>query len=315
MKQGIYQRVRAPSERGALMILALATTVAMTLGVHGADDKQSPTMTTDTALLAVVASAVSRPPTTQDQFAVWRDHLVDELNAKDRPGPAVLAIMSHLKDSSGERDFFLLLPVLDHLARQTPDAELIVVLESMLRTTNMEDIDSRSLAMRLINEAIVANRERDPAPKHDMDALLSALDKATQAVDFPHEVAYCIFLNIPSEFYIACVDRAHVNDQEERREARWLVHVVDTIAWRDQHGFRDKISKNDLVDARRQLEALSKAEQWWARAYAAQVIVKLPQLADAGVIERLKRDPNPLVVRLASEVDKRNGRVEKDDKN
>lgn len=80
--------------------------------------------------------------------------------------------------------------------------------------------------------------------------------------------------------------------EEPPRPLLWSDHLVTTVKWRLSHRF---LKKGDLEAARKELDLLSKHEGWYARRYVVEVLRDIPQLGSPAIVERLKKDVDPLV--------------------
>lgn len=80
---------------------------------------------------------------------------------------------------------------------------------------------------------------------------------------------------------------------DRRKPFLWARHVVDDLIWKRNFGFLppDK-PETDVSD---QIRQMADSDQWWARAYAAEIIKEHPELGDAKTTDRLKSDKNNIV--------------------
>jgi len=69
--------------------------------------------------------------------------------------------------------------------------------------------------------------------------------------------------------------------------------------WKKEHDF-PAAAREVEDDARRQLDKLSRMPQPWVRAYVAAILPMHPQFRSAELVDRLKQDSAPVVVRLLS---------------
>jgi hypothetical protein len=86
-------------------------------------------------------------------------------------------------------------------------------------------------------------------------------------------------------------------DSADRRTLALAEHVVSEVLWRQGRNLND--TGEFARAAADQLETLSKFGQWYVRLYVAQVISANPRLAKNDVAERLAKDENALVARVA----------------
>lgn len=76
------------------------------------------------------------------------------------------------------------------------------------------------------------------------------------------------------------------------RPLMWSDHVVQTVKWRLLNRF---LQEGDLEKAQKELDALSRHAGWYARRYVVEVMRDIPKLGTPEILDRLKKDPNPLV--------------------
>lgn len=69
--------------------------------------------------------------------------------------------------------------------------------------------------------------------------------------------------------------------------------VLDQFEWKLRHNLASAADADAL--AIEQLGKLARFEQWWVRLYAAQMLARYPQLRQDAIVERLTKDPDPLV--------------------
>jgi len=85
----------------------------------------------------------------------------------------------------------------------------------------------------------------------------------------------------------------------ELRALVWADHVIHTAKWRIENQF---LQKGDLAKAQKEIDSLSKHEGWYARRYVVEIMRDDPELGAPEILERLKKDLNPLVSEAAKSV-------------
>ena len=88
---------------------------------------------------------------------------------------------------------------------------------------------------------------------------------------------------------------AGIDDLERRgrRAILWAEHVIADVLWKQQHGFLEQHRVEPA--AAHELSLLVTHDRWWARLYAARVMVTSPGFREWEAIERLANDGNALV--------------------
>lgn len=76
------------------------------------------------------------------------------------------------------------------------------------------------------------------------------------------------------------------------RPLMWSDHVIKTVKWRLRNRF---LQDGDLEKAQSVMDDLSKHDGWYARRYVVEVMRNIPKLGTPEILDRLKKDPNPLV--------------------
>jgi hypothetical protein len=76
------------------------------------------------------------------------------------------------------------------------------------------------------------------------------------------------------------------------RPLMWSDHLISTVKWRIRNRF---LEEGDLEKARKELDTLSKHEGWYVRRYVVHVIDDVRQFRTQEIVDRLKKDTNPLV--------------------
>ncbi len=82
-------------------------------------------------------------------------------------------------------------------------------------------------------------------------------------------------------------------ERRERRAILWAEHVIADVLWKQQHGFLEQHRVEPA--AAHELSLLVTHDRWWARLYAARVMVTSPGFREWEAIERLANDGNALV--------------------
>jgi hypothetical protein len=83
------------------------------------------------------------------------------------------------------------------------------------------------------------------------------------------------------------------------RDLVWADHLISTVTWRIFNGF---VQEGDLEKARKEVDRLSKHDGWYARRYVIEVIRAEPKLGTPEIVDRLKKDPHPLVAEAVKHI-------------
>ena len=86
------------------------------------------------------------------------------------------------------------------------------------------------------------------------------------------------------------------NLKEATRPLEWSDHVITTVKWRIEKRF---VQEGDMQKAQKELDDLSKHDGWYARRYVVSIMHGTPKLRVPEIVNRLVKDPNPLVAGAA----------------
>ncbi len=96
----------------------------------------------------------------------------------------------------------------------------------------------------------------------------------------------------PAEAFNMLV-RMYPGDPAHLQEVVWAKHVVDEMLWRKLHRY---LKPGEVPpEVLTQLDKLAKDGGWWVRLYVAEITRQHPELRDASIMERLRKDPIQLV--------------------
>jgi len=79
---------------------------------------------------------------------------------------------------------------------------------------------------------------------------------------------------------------------EKKRELYWAEHVIHDVIWKIHFRF---LKPGDIEAARAELDKLSQVDQWWVKRYVFEMMRREKELRDEKILERLRKDANPLV--------------------
>ncbi len=83
------------------------------------------------------------------------------------------------------------------------------------------------------------------------------------------------------------------SSEPARRELVWAKHVVDEMLWRKLHRY---LKPGEVPpEVLPQLDKLAKDGGWWVRLYVAEITRRNPELQDASIMERLRKDSTQIV--------------------
>lgn len=83
------------------------------------------------------------------------------------------------------------------------------------------------------------------------------------------------------------------------RPLSWSDHIITVAKWRAHMLF---LKEGDLEQARKEMDALSKHEGWYARRYVVEMMRANPTLGTPEIRDRLRKDTNPLVSEAAKKI-------------
>lgn len=174
------------------------------------------------------------------------------------------------------------------------------------------DANSRklsSISANSIIEAVVPYLEtKDIELKKQLLWLLNLIDyRGVQKVDYseyeiyikskkdnlPQTLIQYMYEKLPGEALLTLM-RIYMKEPESREFITQAEQIVDNDI---RKRFFCPVEKRDKVgaEAEKALNDLSKNDQWWVRLYVAEIVGREPVLRSPEILDRLRKDTNPLV--------------------
>jgi len=223
---------------------------------------------------------------------------------EDRPGMRKLFRMAHNEPEVLVRQCIVFLS-----QAHDNDSLLMLVLVGRLGHGNEHPIrgalapllESNEKRVRQLtaNCLTVIDRLGGPTPESNLDSYRKTLSMEKKAP--PAGLINYLNNYYPQSQCLLFFGEVYMDDPTDAliNSLRWSDHVISTVKWRHQYGF---LKKGDLEMAQKEVATLSKHEGWFARRYVVDVINDVSDLGTPEMIERLKKDANPLVSSRAKEV-------------
>ena len=119
-------------------------------------------------------------------------------------------------------------------------------------------------------------------------------------VDPPASLARVLFFCAPRPVlhYYLSASFHEPRGEEKRRGMYWADHVVADVMWKIQFRF---VKPGEVEAAKAQLEKIAQVDHWWAKRYVLEMMRREKELRDEKILERLRKDANPLVSEAAKE--------------
>src|SRR2546421_1997705 len=116
----------------------------------------------------------------------------------------------------------------------------------------------------------------------------------------PATAVRILYQSAPTAAFHFYVERSFQgkNSTEKIREMYWADHVIHDVIWKIQNKFL-KLGETELAIV--QLDRVSQVEGWWAKRYVVEMMRRHKELRNEKILERLRKDQNPLVSKAASE--------------
>jgi hypothetical protein len=109
-------------------------------------------------------------------------------------------------------------------------------------------------------------------------------------------VAYLFTAPTPVFHYYLSRSFNRPDESEKKRELYWAEHVIRDAIWKIHFRFSKPA---DIEAAKAELDKLSQVDQWWVKRYVLEIMRREKELRDEKVLERLRKDANPLVADVA----------------
>jgi hypothetical protein len=174
------------------------------------------------------------------------------------------------------------------------------------------DASSRKLssvsANHIIDAVVPYLETKDPELRKQLLWLLNLIDyRGILKVDYseyelyikskkdnpPQTLIQYMYERLPGEALLTLM-RIYMKEAEVREFIAHAEQVVDNDIRKRYYGPLESRSKVDS-EAIEALNKLSRNDQWWVRLYVAEIIGREPALRSPEIIDRLKKDTNPLV--------------------
>lgn len=214
------------------------------------------------AMKRLTEMASKTPEVLAPQIIYYSLHVKDE-----REGWGILGMMAHFGTNWGPEIRRSIIPFLE-----TDDNNLLREVTIWLSNIDGEFIEARvESTMLYYRETLKAKKEAPP----------------------PGLVNYVYSTN-PSQALLLFDDIYW--KQPWPHNLKWSDHIINIVKWRIRNRY---LQEGDLEKAQKELDGLSKHEGWYARRYVVEVLSASPKLGTADIVNRLKKDPNPLVAEPA----------------
>jgi hypothetical protein len=179
------------------------------------------------------------------------------------------------------------------------DHDANALLRAVAPFADAPDTDSRSVLDQLVLPVVEAT---DRGTGNETSAYKQFLvDCQNSGAPRPDAVIRKMFERQPSKSIMAC-EQVYLRQPRAREEIALAAHMIDSYVW--QKNF-DKTyggtSKTDPAVAAT-LTKLAADPQWWARLYAAQLILQNPELRNGDLVKKLKADAEDMIRKVMDQV-------------